>query len=387
MSRFDQEIIRENTNSTKWDKRELVFGTKDVQPLWVADMDFQSPPEVLDALIERARHGVFGYAFSSERILDSIVRWNKQRHDFEINKDDIVLSTNVLSSIKALLLMLSKPNDAIIMFQPIYTPFFKISEALGRVPIFSDLVTNNNRYEMDFTDFEEKIKQHQPSVFILCNPHNPGGRVWTADELETLIAICQKYNVSIISDDIHKDLVFEGYTYTPIAKVAGTYADHIYTLSAPTKIFNLAGIQISYALLPTATAKEQFAQKLDEVGGSHVNVFGLTAMQAAYENGAYWVDELNAYLKENYEIVRDGLANTKFTTYVNEGTYLLWINFEKFHKTTEEMRDILISHKLGMQMGLQFGEPGNVFFRFNIGTTKATIQKVVSILQSIDQEY
>ncbi|OCN03961.1 hypothetical protein A4S06_03980 [Erysipelotrichaceae bacterium MTC7] len=387
MSRFDQEIKRENTNSMKWDNRKTVFCTEDVIPLWVADMDFQSPPEVLDALIERARHGVFGYALASDRNYASIINWNTRHHDWEIKQEALVLSTNVLASLKALILLLTQPQDSIIMFNPVYTPFFKMSESLDRKPVFSYLKANASRYEIDFDDFETKIKEHKPKVFILCNPHNPDGRVWQEAELVRLVDICQRHQVEIISDDIHKDLVFPGFSYTPIAKVAGSYKEHIYTLAAPTKIFNLAGIQISYAVLPTKESKEGFMQKLDFVGGSHVNVFGLTAMQAAYESGAYWVKELNTYLQHNYEIVANGLKDTKFDVYVNEGTYLLWVNFEKFNKTSDEMKDILIQHHLGMQMGLQFGKLGKDFFRFNIGTTKETIKKVVSILQKIDQTY
>lgn len=386
MNIFDKSTNRINTDSVKWDERESIFASNDVIPLWVADMDFESPKEIVTAIKKRADHAIFGYSFANDRLFEAVIDFNYRFHDWKIEKKDIFFLTNVLSPVNILIRVLSKPKDKIIMFSPVYFPFFKTVEKLNRIVVNSNMKVIDNKYHIDFEDFERKIVENKPKVLIFCNPHNPGGRVWTKKELTKVIDICEKYQIEIISDDIHKDLVFPNNTYTPLAKLANTYKNHIYTVTAPTKTFNLAAIKIAYCIITDQKIKNGFLKIKDEINHPSVNIFGMVALESVYTECDYWLNELNQYLYNNFQLIKNGLKNTKFNVFDTEGTYLLWIDYQAFNIPPTKMRQILIDNKLGIQMGEQFGESGLGYFRMNIGTQKETIVKVVKILQQLDKE-
>lgn len=385
MNNFDKVINRVGSGAVKWDRREEVFGKADVIPLWVADMDFSSPKEVLDAMEQRLHHGIFGYNDLPEDLYSSVIDWNKTRHNWDMKKDEILFSSSVLSSLNILLRILTKEKDNVLMLSPIYYPFFDITKTLKRVPVFSEMKVDNYHYQIDFDDLEKKIIEHKPKVMIFCNPHNPGGRVWNRDELVKVIELCKKYNVPIISDDIHKDLIFPGNTYTPMTTLDESYKEHIYTLTSPTKIFNIAGIKSSYVVIYNERMRKLYQLEEKRMNSTSLNIFAIEATKAAYEKCEYWVDELDAYLYRSYQMIQDGLKDTRFVCFNSEGTYLLWIDYSKFNLSSEEMKNILINHGLGMQMGEQFGESGKNYFRFNIGTQYAVLEKVINTLKTIDK--
>ncbi|MFV0381533.1 MAG: MalY/PatB family protein [Breznakia sp.] len=384
MHNFDKVVNRMNSGSVKWDRREEVFQKADIIPLWVADMDFTSPKEVLDAIQKRLQHGIFGYTDIAEELYSSVIHWNKTRHNWDIKREQILFDDSVLSSLNILLHILTKEKDNILMLSPIYYPFFNIVKTLKRVSIFSIMKVDHHHYQIDFSDLEKKMIKYSPKVMIFCNPHNPGGRVWNPNELIKVIALCKKYHVRIISDDIHKDIIFTGYTYTPMASLNTQYKEQIYTLSAPTKVFNIAGIKASYVIIYDERIRRLYQIEANRRTSSSLNIFAMEATKAAYKHCAYWVDELNAYLYKSYLMIQNGLKDTRFICFQSEGTYLLWIDYTALHVSCADMKQILIGHGLGMQMGKQFGEAGKSYFRFNIATQYAVLEDVVERLKLID---
>ncbi|MDL2276716.1 PatB family C-S lyase [Breznakia sp. OttesenSCG-928-G09] len=385
MVNFDKETNRVHTNAIKWDNRKEVFGKEDVLPLWVADMDFETPKEVIEAMQKRIQHGIFGYTDMPDKLYDAVIDWNWKRHEWKIEKANIVFNNNVLSSINALLRILSKEGDGILMLTPVYFPFFNIVNMLKRVPIYSEMKVVDDRYAIDFDDLEKQIIEQKPKVLLFCNPHNPGGRVWNQEELKKVIELCERYHIEIISDDIHKDIVFPYITYTPMINMTTTYKEHIFTITAPTKIFNIAGIKAAYTIFYNDNMKKRFTLETKKMNYSSLNILAIEATLAAYTKCAYWVDELCDYLQEGYQIIRDGLKNTKFHCLESEGTFLVWIDYRKFNLSSDEMEKRLINAGLGIQMGKQFGEAGTPFFRLNIGTQHDNLHKAVKLLKEVDR--
>ncbi|MDF9824348.1 cystathionine beta-lyase [Breznakia sp. PF5-3] len=385
MVNFDKETNRVHTNAIKWDNRKEVFGKEDVLPLWVADMDFETPKEVIEAMQKRIQHGIFGYTDIPDKLYDAVIDWNWKRHEWKIEKANIVFNNNVLSSINALLRILSKEGDGILMLTPVYFPFFNIVNMLKRVPIYSEMKVVDDRYAIDFDDLEKQIIEQKPKVLLFCNPHNPGGRVWNQEELKKVIELCERYHIEIISDDIHKDIVFPYITYTPMINMTTTYKEHIFTITAPTKIFNIAGIKAAYTIFYNDNMKKRFTLETKKMNYSSLNILAIEATLAAYTKCAYWVDELCDYLQEGYQIIRDGLKNTKFHCLESEGTFLVWIDYRKFNLSSDEMEKRLINAGLGIQMGKQFGEAGTPFFRLNIGTQHDNLHKAVKLLKEVDR--
>lgn len=385
MELFDKKIKREHTNSVKWDRRLDVFGEADVIPLWVADMDFASPKEVIQAMQRRLDHQIFGYTDIPEALYDATIAWNLRRHQLIIHKEQIIFSSSVLSSLNMFLRLLTKERDRVLMLTPVYFPFFTIVKALKRVPVYSKMKVVNNEYKLDLLDFEQQIIEHQPKVLLFCNPHNPGGRVWTKKELMQVVELCEKYQIEIISDDIHKDIVFPKITYTPMLNVTTTYKEHIFITTAPTKVFNIAGLKIAYNIISNENIKKRFHLETKKLNFSSLNIFAIEAMLAAYTQCDDWVDALNAYLAKGYQLLQDGLAQTKFSCLKNEGTFLLWIDYQAYGVASKEMEKKLIEAKLGIQMGEQFGDAGYGYFRLNIGTQHEVLKTVVEKLQDLDR--
>ena len=373
---FDEYVERRNTKSVKWDGMEEVFGTEDALPMWVADMDFLSPPEVVNALIERAKHGVYGYTLKDEGFYDSFIKWVKKRHSWGIERKWIVVTPGVVSAISLAILAFTKPSDEIILQPPVYYPFFRVVSGLGRKIVYNPLKFENGRYTMDFDDLERKING-KTKMLILCSPQNPTGRVWTEEELSKLGNICKRNDILIASDEIHADIVYKEYKHTPIASLSD-FANNTITFMAPSKTFNIAGLNTAMTIIPNEELLKSFSMMLENMGLGIGNVFGITASQAAYENGEEWLEALLDYLKENLEFLKSFVAERMPQVKVvePEGTYLVWLDFRSLNMSDEELRTFMLEKaKVALDDGYIFGPGGSGFQRINIATPRIILKQ------------
>ncbi len=373
---FDEYVERRNTKSVKWDGMKEVFGTEDALPMWVADMDFLSPPEVVNALIERAKHGVYGYTLKDEGFYNSFINWVKKRHNWEIKRKWIVATPGVVSAISLAILAFTKPSDEIILQPPVYYPFFRVVSGLGRKIVYNPLKFENERYTIDFDDLERKING-KTKMLILCSPQNPTGRVWTEEELSKLGNICKRNDILIASDEIHADIVYKEYKHTPIASLSD-FANNTITFMAPSKTFNVAGLNTAMTIIPNEELLKSFSMMLENMGLGIGNVFGITASQAAYENGEEWLDALLDYLKENLEFLKSFVAERMPQVKVvePEGTYLVWMDFRSLNMSDEELRTFMLEKaKVALDDGYIFGPGGSGFQRINIATPRKLLKE------------
>ena len=382
---FDEFPSRYGTNCFKWDKMAESFSPNAKWPLFVADMDFVSAPEILDALKARVDHGVFGYTFVGDGYLEAVKNWEKNRHNFEIEKDWILFTPGVVPGIFWIVQNFTEPGENVLVFKPVYNPFFNAVEKQGRKIVSSDLVCDENgHYSIDFEDMENKIVNENIKLMIFCSPHNPVGRVWTKEELEKVIAICKKHNVLIISDEIHQDIVFEGNKHIPTASLAGDYLANTFTVTAATKTFNLAGLQNSILIVPDDEKRniiKTFQSDSIEITGG--NLFGYVAVEAAYTKGEPWLEEMLTYVKGNYDYLvdfcKEKLPMLKITPI--EATYLAWVNFKEFGMTDEELRDFLINDCfIAPNMGNVYGENAVGYVRLNIGCPRSMLENALNDL-------
>jgi cystathionine beta-lyase len=378
MENFDLIHNRKKTRSVKWDMVESMFQSPDVLPMWVADMDFKAPQPVLDALIKRAEHGIFGYTVIDQDVTNSIINWVEKRHHWKIKAQSLLFSSSMVTSLHMAVQALTEPNDNILIQTPVYTPFYNVIEQHDRNVVKNPLVLNDHYYQIDFNDFEEKIKTVK--AFILCSPHNPVGRVWHADELREMARLCLKHDVIIISDEIHADLTHPGYQHIPIASLSTDISEQTVTCMAPSKTFNLAGLQASYIITEDEEKRTKLANQLGIQGQGQLNTMGNTALEAAYNYGEAWLDELKQVIKDNYDYVTDMfqkhapiLGVTK-----SEGTYLVWIDCSRLKLTSEELKKFMNEQaKVGLNAGAAYGEEGVSFMRMNIACPRATLEEGV----------
>lgn len=377
LSQFDQVINRKKTDSVKWDYTKRIFGVEDVLPMWVADMDFQAPEEVIDALHTRVDHGIFGYTMPGSKMEDAVTNWLKSRHSWEIDPKTITYSPGIVTAISMAIHAFTTSEDKIVVQPPVYYPFFEIAQKHKREVLYNQLLLNENfRYEIDFIDLEEKLSDERTKLFILCNPHNPSGRVWSKEELTKIGDLCIKHNVLIISDDIHSDLLLFGNQYTPIASIRKNIANQTITCIAPSKTFNLAGLQASILLIPNDSLKRRYNEVQQLFGVMGINTLGADAMQAAYEQGSNWLDELIQYLQENVLLIEEYLMNhlPQVKIMRPESTYLVWIDVRSLNKSDKELQELLLNKgKLALHIGSKFGENGEGFLRMNIACPKETL--------------
>ncbi|MGM0875537.1 MAG: MalY/PatB family protein [Bacillota bacterium] len=377
MSRFDQVINRKNTDSVKWDTKRI-FGYKDVLPMWVADMDFPAPDEVLDALHSRVDHGIFGYTMPGTSTAEAIKGWLKNRHNWEIDSNIITYSPGIVTAISIAIQAYTESEDMIVVQPPVYYPFFEMAKKHKREVLFNQLHLNsNNRYEIDFDDLEEKLSNKMTKMFILCNPHNPSGRIWSKEELTRIGELCIKYDVLIISDDIHSDLLLFNNKYTPIASINKSIANQTITCIAPSKTFNLAGLQASAVLISNDSLKQKYNNIQQLHGLMTLNTFGADAMEAAYKYGERWLDELIHYLEENVlfieNYIKEHLPEVKVMR--PESTYLVWLDARDLHKTDKELKNLLLKKgELALEPGSKFGENGAGFLRMNFACPRETLK-------------
>ncbi|WP_299087330.1 MalY/PatB family protein [uncultured Metabacillus sp.] len=377
MSRFDEVLNRMNTNSVKWDTKRI-FGMDDILPMWVADMDFKAPDEVLNALHARVEHGIFGYTIPSAQTEQAIQNWLKTRHHWEIDTSIITYSPGIVTAISLAIQAYTGPDDKIVVQPPVYYPFFEVAKKHNREVLYNQLLLNNDhRYDIDFDDLEAKLSDPMTKMFILCNPHNPSGRVWRKEELERIGELCIKHDVLIVSDDIHSDLLLFDNHYTPIASINHEIADRTITCIAPSKTFNLAGLQASAVLISNDTLKRKYNAVLQLYGLFTLNTLGTDAMEAAYTHGAKWLDELIDYLQGNIHFIEDFLKEhlPELKVMRPEATYLVWLDARYLKKTDKEIKELLLTKgKLGLEPGSKFGENGAGFLRMNIACPRETVE-------------
>lgn len=366
---FKKVINRENTDAVKWDYREQMFGRNDVLPMWVADMDFFTIPQLKEKIINRAEHNLYGYNAANDQIYQSIINWLIERHQFDVEKSLISFSPGVIPSLYALVQAFTKPNDQIVIQPPVYPPFFTVVKAHGRELVENPLIYKNNRYTIDFDHLESCFK-NGAKAFILCSPHNPVGRVWTKDELERLAELCVKYNVYVFSDEIHSDIIFSNSKHTSIANINNDIRELTFTLMAPSKTFNVAGLQASFAIAPNKNAKKQFDNQLLKQGFISLNTFAYIALETCYKYGSDWLNGLLDQLEKNRNHMITVVENSQKPIKVipSEGTYLMWLDFSETGLSHDEIKRKLIDDaKVGLNDGLTFGKQGEKFMRINIG--------------------
>ena len=368
---FDEIVNRRGTNSVKWDEAK----EEGVIPMWVADMDFKATPCILEALKKRVDHGVFGYTIVPDSYYKSIISWFERRHQWHIERDWIIYTSGVVPAISAVIKALTEPGDKVLVQTPVYNCFFSSIRNNGCTTAENALVRKGNSYEIDFDDFERQAADEKTKVFLLCNPHNPAGRVWTPEELSRMNDICLKHGVKVIADEIHCELVMPGHVFTPFAAVSKACQDNCITTNSPTKSFNIAGLQIANIITNNAEDRQKIDRAININEVCDVNPFGVIALQAAYNEGEDWIDQLNAYLWENYQALKtffkDNLPQLEVIDL--EGTYLVWVNVRETGMTGNELTDKLLKEgKVFVNRGTMYGEAaGEDYIRINIAMPRS----------------
>lgn len=374
---FDTVYDRANTASYKWDQSIALFGHEDVIPMWVADMDFPAPAEVVEAIKQRAAHGIYGYTIKTQGYYDAIISWQKRRHQWEIQQEWISTSPGVVPALSILVEILSEPGDQIILQSPVYYPFFEVIRMNGREVVNNELLVENGRYVMDFAKLEAQMAAGA-KVMLLCNPHNPGGRVWTREELERLGQLAVKHGVIIVSDEIHGDLTFTGHRHIPLASISEAIAMNTVTCIAPSKTFNLAGLQASNVILPDARIRRLYNHRLKALSLHMESYFGGIATESAYTHGEVWLEQLLIYLEGNLdalvEFFQAQLPQCKVMR--PEGTYLVWVDCRAISDQPAELKSLMFDEaKVAFTEGSVFGSGGQGFLRINIACPRSLMLK------------
>ncbi len=375
---FDEIINRKDTDCVKYDALNNYFGYDDLQPLWVADMDFKTPDVVNDAIIKRAQHGIYGYAKASTKTFNLVKQWMKKRHNWEIETSWITFINGVVPAYSAALEAFSNEGDEIIVQTPVYFPLFNSVKANKRKLITNPLKEKDGYYTMDLEDLKSKITP-KTKIMVLCSPHNPVGRVWDKEELEALANICLENNIMIISDEIHADLVFK--KFTSIASISEKISNITLTLNSAGKTFNVAGLNCAYAISQNQEILKTFEKEVKKREIHSINVFGYIALEAAYEWGETWLEELLVYLKNNITFTKDYLkkSNSKITFREPEATYLLWLNFKNYSISHDKVKQKLLEEsKVALNDGKAFGADGKGFFRLNCALPQENLSKALS---------
>lgn len=381
---FDKIIDRKNSSCTKYDDLEHYFGKADLDPFWVADMDFEIPPFIQEAIQKRATHNIYGYGKQNKEIFEAIKNWMKTQHSWDIDTSWISLCNGVVPAYAACIEAFSDINDEIIVQTPVYFPLFQCVNANNRKLLTNPLKNNNGYYTMDLEHLKSIITP-KTKILTLCSPHNPVGRVWDKNELEKLAEICIQNNITIISDEIHADLVFN--KFTPLASISEKISNITVTLNSAGKTFNIAGLNASYCITSNDALKNRLDKVIKQRVINSINVFGLVAMQSAYENGTEWLNNLKNYILSNIDFTIDFLHNnSKIKVQKPEATYLLWLDFSEYDLSHKQIKDMLLEDcKLALNDGLTFGINGKKYFRFNCATSKTQLNnglnKIISIFK------
>jgi cystathionine beta-lyase len=382
---FDELIDRKNTNSLKYDFSVERGRPADVLPLWVADMDFRAPAPVLEALHRAVDHGIFGYSEVKEEYYQAVSAWFGEHFDWKPEAGWLVKTPGVVYAIAMAIRALTNPGDSVLIQPPVYYPFFSAIRDNDRKIVENELICQEGRYTIDFKDFEQKIIDHRVKLFILCSPHNPVGRVWTEEELRRMGDICRKYQVYVVSDEIHCDFTLPGYTHHTLLKANPELAASSVICTAPSKTFNLAGLQISNIWIPDEKIRRKFVKEMDRSGYSQLNTLGLVACQAAYEKGGEWLDSCRSYLKSNLDYLRDFLKEQlpQIKLVEPEGTYFAWLDCSALGLSQRELNDLVINRaKLWLDSGHIFSPHAGQYQRVVLACPRATLEQALQQLKA-----
>lgn len=381
---FDELVERRGSDCLKYDFAAEMGMVEDILPLWVADMDFRTAPCITERIQKDAAFGIFGYTDSKDDYFHAFAKWYETYFDWKVEKDWLVKTPGVVFAIATAVSAFTKEGDGVLIQQPVYYPFSAVIRENDRRIVNNELVLKNGRYEMDLEDFEQKIIQEKVKLFILCSPHNPIGRVWTEEELRRVGEICLKYDVKIVSDEIHSDFVYPGFEHHVLTTVDDRFQDISIICTAPSKTFNLAGLQISNILIPNQELRGAFERKMRMVGYNQVNMLGLHACQAAYEGGREWLEQLKEYLKGNLDFVRNYLKEnlSQIKLIEPEGTYLVWLDCRELGLSEKELEQFIAREaKLWLDDGVIFGKAGEGFERVNIACPRAILKEALERLK------
>ena len=381
---FDRIIDRTNTSSVKYDLRQLIFRNSDVIPMWVADMDFETPDFIRDAVMKRAAHPVYGYTFRDKDYYLPIMAWMQSHHGWSVKKEDIVFSPGVVPALNFAVLAYTKPGDKIIVQPPVYAPISRSVEDHGRILLVNQLIREEHSYGINFGLLEEQARDAK--MLILCNPQNPIGRCWTRQELEKIARICLQHHVLVFSDEIHADLVMPGFRHQVFAGISPEAEAITITAHAPSKTFNLAGLATSSVIIPDAALRTTFAQVIEKMHMGMGNLFGSVASTAAYQYGEPWRQQLIAYLNGNIGFTENYISSNipRLKMYRPEGTYMIWLDFRNYNLDDEMLRNKVIHEAgLGFNPGTEFGPGGDGFMRMNIACPRSTVTIALERLQTM----
>ena len=383
---FDRIIDRKNTRCLKYDFAVKRGMPEDVLPLWVADMDFETSSYIEDALTERVKEGIFGYSDVQTPYFEIIRDWMIRHHDWEPQEKWLIKTPGVVFALAMAVKAYTDPGDKVLLQQPVYYPFSEVITDNGREVVSNNLVlTEEGTYKIDFADFEQKIIANGIKLFLLCSPHNPVGRVWTKEELETIGDICVKHGVTVVSDEIHNDFIWEG-THTVFAGIKKEFADISVTCTSPSKTFNLASMLISNIFIPDQTLRRKFRKEMDRAGISQLSVLGLVATEAAYAHGDEWYAAMKNYVRDNIAFARayveENLPGVRMID--TQGTYLIWLDFRQTGLTVEELdHKIIYEAGLWLDSGKIFGKTGEGFERINVACPRAVLQEALDRIRGI----
>lgn len=386
---FDKIIDRKHTNCIKYDFAKRRGMPEDVLPLWVADMDFKTSSYVEDALTNQVKHGIFGYSDVQTPYFEIVRDWMKKHHDWEVRESWLVKTPGVVFALAMAVKAYTEPGDGVLIQQPVYYPFSEVIADNGRKVINNPLyLGEDNRYHIDFEDFEKKIVEEKIKLFFLCSPHNPVGRVWTVEELTRLGDICVKYHVIVVSDEIHHDFVFRG-KHVVFANLKKEFEDISITCTAPSKTFNLAGLCVSHIFIPNKELRHRFCGQLDAAGTSQIGIMGLVASEAAYGKGEIWYRAMHSYVAGNIvfikEYVEKNLPGVRMTEH--EGTYLVWLDFKGLGLSTQELKNLIVrGARLWLDDGEMFGENGRGFQRINAACPRSILEEALERIRKARQE-
>ncbi|GBG94800.1 cystathionine beta-lyase [Ligilactobacillus salitolerans] len=382
-------VDRKNTNSVKWDGMAGEFGSAELFPLWVADTEFKLPEAAIAALQKRIAHGAFGYSLTPTAYYDAYFAWQKERYGIELHREWLRFGTGVVQSLSTLLQFLTQPGDSVMIMEPVYHPFRHVIENNGRQVVVSELVEADNGYQMDLTDIAEKFSNKEVKVLMLCNPHNPVGRVWSEQELTDLLELCRQEQVIVISDEIHHDLLLEGAHFTSALSLKdGLYRDNMVMVDSPSKTFNMAGLLLSHVVIPNPQLRDRYDQQQEKLSAPAGNILGFVAGEAAYRTGAEWLSGLLAVVADNYKYLQEHLQAAFPAIKVTElqGTYLAWVDLSAVVQEKDLKHLVQDEAKLAVDFGSMFGKSGAGHLRVNLATTPENLQAAVSSLVKTLQE-
>ncbi len=382
---FNEKVDRSKNHAAKWEEMGAKFGSNDLLPMWIADMDIKTVPEVVEAIKEKADQAIFGYVYRPASYYETAAAWCEKRFGYKVDPKTLIHSPGVVPSMNMLVKMLTKEDEKVLIQIPVYPPFAASVKTGKRTLVTNELVKDENGYyTIDFEDLEKKLSDEKVTLMILCNPHNPVGRVWKKEELQKIGDLCVKYNVRILADEIWRDLVLPGYTHTPIASLSREIENITITCFSPTKTFNIAGLQASFAVFPREEEWKAFDNELGEMDIKRNNPFSLVGFEAAYNHGEEWLSELLVHLEGNAQYVADFVKERlpEIKTVKPEGTYLMWLDFNGLNITPEEITDMLIKDaKVAMNDGASFGANGKGFARMNIACPRYMVEDAMARIE------